>query len=240
MKELLQVIIVVISIVVIYVFTNFIFKKFIRNKLSKRKETVFLLIINGIKYAGLIIGLLIVLNIYKVDTDKVLAGAGLLGILLGFGMQKLLQDVINGFFIIFENQYMVGEYIGINGIMGEVLEIGLKSTIILSYEGECHIVANGEIKEVINYSRYPSLAVIDLPFYRHEYTFDEAYNIIYKVVNSFSSEQIVEKPQIIGVQEINAYSFSVRIICLTKPFEQFKIMRDLKSQIMVEIAKKHE
>ena len=106
------------------------------------------------------------------DTASVLAGAGLLGILLGFGLQKLMQDMINGFFIIFENQYVVGEYVSINNNVGQVLELGLKTTKILTYNGEIHYFANGDITSVINYSRNDSLSIIDLPIL-HKYLVDE-------------------------------------------------------------------
>ena len=102
LDKLFAVTIVVAIIVFNYFIANFIFKHLIRGKVSKRKETISLLIVNVFKYVGLMIGLFIILGIYGVDTASVLAGAGLLGILLGLGLQKLMQDMINGFFIIFE------------------------------------------------------------------------------------------------------------------------------------------
>ena len=101
MNKVLLITIVVVVMFGIYFIANLFFNKVISEKVSKRKETIFLLIINLIKYGGLLVGLFVILALFGVDTASVLAGAGLLGILLGFGLQKLMQDMINGFFIIF-------------------------------------------------------------------------------------------------------------------------------------------
>ena len=181
--KILLVALVVVVIFGVHFFTNLFFKKVIANKVSKRKETIFLLGVNFIKYGGLLVGLFVILAIFGVDTASVLAGAGLLGILLGFGLQKLMQDMINGFFIIFENQYVAGEYVCINGSDGLVEELGLKTTRIATYNGEIHFIANGDIKTVINYSRNNSLAIIDLPVL-HKYSYNFIVIIIENVIKN--------------------------------------------------------
>ena len=124
---MLEIILSITSVVVMLVFIHFItdlfFSKIITGKVSKRKETIILLIINLLKYSLWIVGILVILNIVGIDTASILAGAGLIGILLGFALQKLLQDMINGFYIIIENQFVVGEYVEINGKSGCVLEL---------------------------------------------------------------------------------------------------------------------
>ena len=236
LDKLFAVTIVVAIIVFNYFIANFIFKHLIRGKVSKRKETISLLIVNVFKYVGLMIGLFIILGIYGVDTASVLAGAGLLGILLGLGLQKLMQDMINGFFIIFENQYVVGEFVSINGVVGEVLELGLKTTKILTYNGEIHFFANGEIKSVVNFSRNNSLAVINLPVL-HEYSFDYVNKILKDALELFDHQSILNKPRILGVNEINEISYVVRIVCETKSFEYFDVARKIKTLVVEEMKK---
>ena len=87
-EKVLLTALVVVIIFGIHFVTNLFFKKLILNKVSKRKETIFRLIVNLVKYLGLLVGLFVILAIFGVDTASVLAGAGLLGILLGFGLQK--------------------------------------------------------------------------------------------------------------------------------------------------------
>ena len=231
MNKILMITIVVVVIFGIHFIANLFFKKVISNKVSKRKETIFLLIINLIKYGGLMVGLFIILAIFGVDTASVLAGAGLLGILLGFGLQKLMQDMINGFFIIFENQYVAGEYVSINNSVGKVIELGLKTTKILTYNGEIHYFANGDIKTVVNYSREMSLAIVDLPILR-KYNILEINLLLEDVLNNFKHHNIISGPQNLGVQEVNEVSYFIRIVCQTKSFEHFEVTRLLKTYLI--------
>ncbi len=225
---------VIVVIFGIHFIANLFFKKVIINRVSKRKETIFLLIINLIKYGGLLVGLFIILSIFGVDTASVVAGAGVLGILLGFGLQKLMQDMINGFFIIFENQYVVGEYVSINNSVGKVVELGLKTTKILTYNGEIHYFANGDIKSVINYSRDNSLAIIDLPILR-KYNIKEINILLEPVLKKFWHHNIISEPKNIGVQEVNEISYYIRIVCETKSFEHFEVTRLLKGCLVKEL-----
>lgn len=235
-KKILLMTVVVLVIFGMHFIANFIFKKLILNKVSKRKETIFLLIINLIKYGGLLVGVFIILSIFGVDTASVVAGAGLLGILLGFGLQKLMQDMINGFFIIFENQYVVGEYVSINNATGRVLELGLKTTKILTYKGEVYYFANGDITSVVNYSRNNSLLVIDIPIL-HKYKVDDVVFIIETVIRKFYHHNIISVPKILGVENINELSYSIRIVCETLSYQYFEVSRLLKKEIVKELNK---
>lgn len=236
LEKLLVVGIVILVIALNYFIANFIFKKMIKNKVSKRKETISWLFVNIFKYVGLMIGIFIILGIYGVDASSVLAGAGLLGILLGLGMQKLLQDMINGFFIIFENQYIVGEYVKINDITGEILELGLKTTKLLTYNGEIHFFANGEIKSIANYSRNNSLAIIEFPIF-NAYSFEYINTILEDVLLKFEHTSILSKPRMLGINQINEFSYVVRIVCETKSFEYFDVARKIKTLIIKEFEK---
>ena len=236
LKKILLMTLVIVIIFGIHFITNLFFKKFILKRVSKRKETVLLLILNFVKYFGLVVGLLVILSIFGIDTASVLAGAGLLGILLGFGLQKLMQDMINGFFIIFENQYVVGEYVLINGSEGQVQELGLRMTKIITYNGEEHFISNGDVKAVVNYSRNNSLAIIDFPI-PHEYSYSSIYIIINDVIKKIKHDSIIGSPTISGIQEVNEISYKIRIVCQTLPFEYFSVSRLLKTEIKNELSR---
>lgn len=231
MDKLLMITSVVVLIFSFHFIANLFFVKIISNKVSKRKETIFVLIINLIKYLGLIVGIFVILAAFKVDTASVLAGAGVLGILLGFGLQKLIQDMINGFFIIFENQYVVGEYVTINGATGEVVELGLKTTKVLTYKGEMYFFANGDINVVVNHSRINSLVVIDFPIL-HKYSYLEVKKLIESVINKIIHHNIINEPRILGIQGIDEITYKIRIVCATQPFTQFEITRLINTEIL--------
>lgn len=230
-EKLLSTTIVVAALVILYFITNLFFTKVVIGRISKRKETIILLIINIVKYIALIISVFVVLSIFGVDTTSVLAGAGLVGILLGFALQKLLQDMINGFFIILENQYIVGEYVEINGRSGCVIELGLKTTKIINHTGEVFIISNGVINEVVNYSRNNSLMIIDLCI-MNKNKYQKVCDIVEEVLRNFSHHNITSVLQINGIQDINEFSYKMRITCKTLPYSYFEVARMLRVELI--------
>lgn len=236
LKKFSWVMLIISLLILITLIANFLFNKIIKNKVTKRNETIWLLVISVVKYSGLIISIFIILTIFGVDTASVLAGAGFFGILIGFGMQKLFQDMINGFFIIFDNQYVVGEYIEIDNKVGEVIEMGLRTTKILSYEGEFHYISNGDIKSITNFSRYPSTAIIDIPIY-HENEYKVVKESIEKVIKEYKHINLLKKPKLLGVQNIEELFYTVRIVFVTKSYEYFSVIRDFKTAVMIQLSK---
>jgi small-conductance mechanosensitive channel len=102
------------------------------------------------------------LGVLGVDTTPLLAGAGILGLAVGLGAQNLVTDVVSGFFILFENQFLVGDYVNINEAAGTVEEVGMRVTKIRDIHGKLHIIPNGQIKGVITYSKGYVNAVVDV------------------------------------------------------------------------------
>ena len=88
-----------------------------------------------------------------VDVTSILAAAGILGVAIGFGAQSLVKDVITGFFLLFENQFSVGENVTVDGFTGIVQELGFRSTRIRSEDGDVLTIPNGAIAKVVNHSR---------------------------------------------------------------------------------------
>ncbi|WP_461038765.1 mechanosensitive ion channel family protein, partial [Streptomyces mayteni] len=109
----------------------------------RRTRTIGKLIRNIITYAINFIAILLILSQLNINLAPLLAGAGIVGLAIGFGAQSLVKDVITGFFIIFEDQFAVGDVIQVNQFKGTVEEIGLRVTKIRSWTGEVHILPNG-------------------------------------------------------------------------------------------------
>src|SRR5262249_61341210 len=85
--------------------------------------------------------------------DRIMAGAGILGLAVGLGAQSLVADVVSGFFILFEGQYLVGDYVQIGDAVGTVEELGIRSTQVRDGHGKLHIIPNGQIKQEVNHSK---------------------------------------------------------------------------------------
>ena len=98
--------------------------------------------------------LFMVSNLFGVDIRPVLAGAGIIGLAVGFGAQSLVKDFVSGLFILIENQYGIGDTVKLGGSEGEVIRITLRSTVLKDEEGKTYYVSNGSIKDVINMSQH--------------------------------------------------------------------------------------
>ena len=125
----------------------------INNKgLDKRKTTIINLIRSIIQYIIAIIVIIMILNLYGVNTTSIIASLGVASLVIGLAFQDIIKDFLAGIFIIFDNEYDVGDYVKINGFTGEVVALGLKTTKIKAYSGEVMSLANSSFTEVINYN----------------------------------------------------------------------------------------
>jgi len=120
---------------------------------EKRTETLGHIIIsigNIVIYA---IILFMVLNLFGVDIRPILAGAGVIGLAIGFGAQSLVKDFVSGLFLLVENQYGIGDKVKLGSSEGNVIRITMRSTVLKDEEGKIYYIPNGSIKDVINMSQ---------------------------------------------------------------------------------------
>jgi len=132
----------------------------------RRRETMAPLMKTAFGYAGYFVVAVLILGALGFNPMPFLAGAGILGVVIGFGAQSLINDVVSGFFILFEDIYLIGDAIETGKAKGIVEGIEFRTTRIRDGEGRVHILRNGDIKEVINYSREYAVAVVlvDVPY----------------------------------------------------------------------------
>lgn len=199
---------------------------------NSRSTTVGRLINNMISYAIYFIMALMILNQLGVQIGPLLAGAGVVGIAIGFGAQSLVRDILTGFFIIFEDQFGVGDVIQTGTFKGEVEEIGLRVTTIKSFNGEVFIIPNGSILNVTNFSRNNSVQTFDIPF-DHQTDIDRAIEIIRETIETIhtSIEELTKKPEVLGIQSIVAGEIFVRVQIETRANSQLPVMRKLYAAI---------
>ena len=128
---------------------------------QRRKKTIAKVSLSISNYLLAIIAVIVILAIWGVNIVPALAGLGIAGLVIGLGAQKFINDLISGFFIIFEHHFDVGDVIEISGFKGEVIDIGLKTTKVKNWKGDIRIMNNGDVTNVINYSKNPSVAIVD-------------------------------------------------------------------------------
>jgi len=200
----------------------------------RRSQTIGRLVKNVISYVVNFVVLMLILSELGVDLAPLLAGAGVLGLAIGFGAQSLVKDVITGFFIIFEDQFAVGDVIrtGNGNYQGTVEEIGLRVTKIKSWTGEVHIIPNGAITEVTNFSLNNSVGVVDVSV-AYESDIQKATEVIKRTVMEVyeTNENIVKEPEVLGIQALGPSEVVIRVTAECKPMTHVGVGRVLNEEI---------
>ncbi len=199
---------------------------------ERRSKTVVKLVNNIVSYVIYFIMALMILNQLGIQIGPLLAGAGVVGLAIGFGAQSLVRDIITGFFVIFEDQFGVGDVIQIGTFKGTVEEIGLRVTKIRSASGERYIIPNGSIMQVTNFSVHNSISTVDIPL-DNQCDMESALNVIKEAVQTFSAQHpdLPNIPEVLGIQTIAAGEMIVRISMETKANTQFQLLRQLNETI---------
>jgi len=204
---------------------------------ARRENTLKKLSANIISYVVYFIAFIMILdNVLGFNVGALLAGAGVAGLAIGFGAQNLVRDIISGFFIIFEDQFSVGDYVLVSGVEGTVEEIGLRTTKVLSWTGEMNVFPNGDITQVTNYSVNNGLSVVDINI-PYESDIDIAEKIIEDKAKTLPKkyEEIVSVPEILGVQSLEESHFVIRVVAETEPslqwFGERMIRKEMKEAL---------
>ncbi|MHC0039365.1 mechanosensitive ion channel family protein [Pseudoneobacillus sp. C159] len=199
---------------------------------ERREKTLMKLLENILTYAVSFMAFLMILSTMNIDVKALLAGAGIVGLAIGFGAQNLVKDIITGFFIIFEDQFSVGDQVKIGTLEGVVQEIGLRTTKMKSWSGELHILPNGSIVQVTNYSLHNSKATIDLTI-PNEADLIKTEQIIGEFLQSLSGkyEDLIKAPELLGVQALGSSEVVLRIAIETKPMRQTTVSRMIKKDL---------
>lgn len=199
---------------------------------ERRDATLAKLLVNILTYVAAFFSLMMILTTLNIDVKALLAGAGIVGLAVGFGAQSLVKDVITGFFIIFEDQFSVGDHIRIDQFEGTVEEIGLRTTKIKNWTGEVHILPNGSIIQVTNFSLNNSVAFVDVSI-AYESDIMKAEKVLQELLEKLPAkyEEIVNPPEILGIQALGASDILIRVTAETLPMKHFFIARQLRKEI---------
>ncbi len=198
---------------------------------GRRAQTLEILLRSAITYLVFFMACLMILQIFNVNTSAILASAGILGLAVGFGAQNLVKDIISGFFILFEDQFSVGDFVQIDAVTGTVEEIGLRTCKIRQWTGELSIIPNGGITQVTNYNRGPMLAQVTVGI-AYEEDIDQAIKVLKDECEAACREveAIIDVPQVQGVIELGLSSVDIRIVAPTLPGEYWAVERELRKR----------
>ncbi|MCU5746987.1 mechanosensitive ion channel family protein [Staphylococcus sp. SQ8-PEA] len=242
-KLLIAAIYIILAIIVIAISRRLVEKFFKANAKKKshykikRSETLSTLVQNVISYIVWFIVVTTILSHFGVKISAILAGAGVVGLAVGFGAQTIVKDLLTGFFIIFEGQFDVSDYVKINtsGVTiaeGTVRTIGLRSTRIQSDTGEIYTIPNGAISEIVNYSATNVASLVMIPVSPHE-DYDK---IEQKLVNFLPTltdkhEEFVKAPELLGLDSVDGNEMVIKLLAHVKPGMHFPGERQLRKEV---------
>jgi moderate conductance mechanosensitive channel len=181
-----------------------------------------------------VIALLLTFNMF-IDIGPVLAGAGILGLAVSFGAQSLVKDVISGFFILFENQFAIGDVIEAAGKSGVVEKMTLRVVVLRDLEGAMHVIPNGEIKVVSNKTRGWARAVVDVGV-AYDEDIDRALTVVRDEAAQFSTDkawgsQLDGPLEVPGVESLGDSAVVIRCLIRTQPGSQWNAGREFRRRI---------
>ena len=182
----------------------------------------------------IVAGIMVLSNL-GLEVGPLIASAGVAGLAIGLGAQSLIRDTINGFFILFENQYGVGDVVTIGQDSGTVEEVSLRRTVLRSVNGAVVIIPNGQVAVVQNQSRGWSRAVIDVSV-TAQADAGEVTTVLHELLDNVQDDpeigaQILERPEILGVTAIDVTGATFRVLVKTEPLQQWKVERELRRRI---------
>jgi small conductance mechanosensitive channel len=207
---------------------------------SKKAHTLRKLIKSIFRYSLYFISALTILINLGFDPLPVLAGAGILGLAIGFGAQNLVRDIITGFFLIFEGQLEVGDTVQINGqIKGTVEEVGLRVTKIREFNQRLHYIANGNISQVTNYNREKMRAIVHVtvPYESDLTVVNQALEEVCNNIGKRFGPYLIEQPKIMGVTRIDQNGIEFTITALCEPEEYWAIEREMRKEAVLVLHK---
>jgi small-conductance mechanosensitive channel len=203
---------------------------------TQRIEALATVLRSVISVVVALIAALMVLGELGVDLAPLLAGAGILGIAIGFGSQALVKDFLSGFFILVEDQFGVGDIVELEpGVSGTVEAVSLRTTRLRAVDGTVWHVPNGEIRRVGNMSQHWSRALLDVDV---AYGTDLAHarEVIKRVADEVwrESGDVLEEPDLWGVENLGPHAVTLRLVVKTTPSQQYQVSRQIRERLKSE------
>lgn len=178
---------------------------------------------------------LTVLGMLGISLGPLIAGASIVGVALGFGAQALVRDFLSGFFILVEDQYGVGDTVNVVGTKGQIEDVSLRVTRLRADDGSVWFVPNGEIRKVSNATMGWQRALVDIVLHL-DADFQHALELMTEECEAIANDpawsaDIVERPEVLGVNDMSADGLTIRVVGRTAPQRQDAFARALRARI---------
>lgn len=221
-----------ICIAVIFI-ANFLINLFTSKK-SRKSQTIGSLLKSLVKYLTILVTIGFILTFWGMDVYGVIAGVGVLTLIIGLGCQTLIQDVISGLFIVFDDYFAVGDIVIIDGFRGVVSEVGLKTTKLTDFGGNIKSISNSTITTVVNLSRMDSKITVTIGC-SYDEDVERVEAVIADAMDDFAKKipNITKGPFYKGIDSIGASSINFLVLCYTKETDRFQVTRDINKELLL-------
>ncbi len=206
---------------------------------SHRSRTVLTLLASLVRYVAAIVILCWGLSIFGVDVNMIVASVGIVALVIGFGAESLIADMVTGFFMLFENQYNVGDIVEVNGFRGTVKEIGIRTTSIMDTGKNIKIVNNSDMKNILNRSDNASIAAasIDIPYQTDLEKLEEQIPGLMKEIFERHRDLLLSEPRYLGVQTLGESGITLKFIAEIEEDNIFSVPRVLNHDLLLGFRK---
>lgn len=205
---------------------------------KNRTRTVIALVKNVLRYAVILAAICVVLTLF-VDLGTVFAGLGIVALIIGFGAESLIADVVTGMFILIDNQYNVGDIIEINGFRGTVTDISVRTTVITDVGGNVKIVNNSDMKNILNRSDNSSraVAVFPIPYETDLEALEEKLPALMQSIHDAHPALMKSVPVYLGVDELADSCVMLKFVVEVAEADIFSGARILNRDLFVGMRK---
>jgi moderate conductance mechanosensitive channel len=205
------------------------------DRARQRAETIGVVMRSIAKAVIAMLVLLMVLGELGINLGPLLAGAGIVGVAVGFGSQTLVRDFLAGMFMLIEDQFGVGDTIDVGEATGIVEGISLRTTRLRAVDGTVWHVPNGEIRRVGNKSQDWSRALLDVEV-AYDTDVGVASDLLKRVADELRDDEhfadmVLDEPEVWGVEAVGNGRVSIRMVVRTRPADQWRVMRELRRRI---------
>lgn len=241
-KEVVAPVVIITFSILLYAIASRVVKKIFQVKTKrineKRQKTFVGLLNNCIRYFIIAVALMMILEVYGIDTKSLVASLGVLSLVAGLALQDILKDIIVGCSIILEGQFSVGDTVTISGFTGTVIDLGLKTTRIKSYTGEVKIICNRNITEVINHTVVENNALVDI-MVDYETDLKVVKEVLIELCDKFSKENKLSTPaEYLGVEDLGDSGITIRVKIPATYADKFSLARKFREVAKEEFTKR--
>jgi len=206
---------------------------------SHRSATILTITQSLLRYGTAILILCWGLSILGVNVTTIVASVGIVALIVGFGAESLIEDVITGFFMLFENQYNVGDIVEVGGFRGTVSDIGIRTTSITDAGGNIKIINNSNMKDILNRSNQASRAVVDvqIPYETDLAAFENKLPAMLETIYAGHKDDMHAAPVYLGVQELAESGVALRFVAEVDESKIYSVQRILNRELFLAFRK---